>query len=452
MSERDPPFLRQVRRATGRSRNRSAGRARFSPRPARMRDSKRPLPPARPRRVRRGRAAHRPRHRHRADARRVRDDRARARPAHRHVPRAALRRATCASSRARGAGLRHRRRHGHGQDARHPADRRGDPRHDDAARRRDQPRARGDARDADAGTSSSSRPASRAAGSRTATSSPHDTLVVDEIHQTSAELELCLALGKRVGCRFIWLSATVDPTFYARYLDSRRRARGVRVRPAEGGEGEGGEQGADASSSTTGSCSRSYKQQRGVALFLPTRAGVEQAAELRAASAARASTPRSITAASRSACIRPFLEGGEHKPYFLAMTAAGQSALNVQGLDTVVIDDTRFTNVVERGQERAHAAAPRRQRDPADGGARARARRGRARVHPQRPRHRLLRAASPTAPEFQLAGDSERVAITCADLGVRAGRARAAGPARPRRLPARDRSPRVARHHRERDG
>src|SRR4029077_10643099 len=29
-----------------------------------------------------------------------------------------------------------------------------------------------------------------------------DTLVVDEIHQTSAELELCLALGKRVGCRF----------------------------------------------------------------------------------------------------------------------------------------------------------------------------------------------------------------------------------------------------------
>src|SRR5437764_11375985 len=49
---------------------------------------------------------------------------------------------------------------------------------------------------------------------------PTDTLVVDEIHQTSAELELCLALGKRVGCRFIWLSATVDPTFYRQYLDS----------------------------------------------------------------------------------------------------------------------------------------------------------------------------------------------------------------------------------------
>src|SRR3954463_3742689 len=48
----------------------------------------------------------------------------------------------------------------------------------------------------------------------------HDTLVVDEIHQTSAEMELCLALGKRARCRFIWLSATVDPTFYADYLVS----------------------------------------------------------------------------------------------------------------------------------------------------------------------------------------------------------------------------------------
>ena len=33
----------------------------------------------------------------------------------------------------------------------------------------------------------------------------HDTIVVDEIHQTSAELELVLALGKRARSRFIWL-------------------------------------------------------------------------------------------------------------------------------------------------------------------------------------------------------------------------------------------------------
>jgi hypothetical protein len=58
--------------------------------------------------------------------------------------------------------------------------------------------------------------------------------------------------------------------------------------------------------------------------------------------------------------IRPFLEEGAPKPYVLAMTAAGQSALNVKGLDTVVIDDTRFTNVVERGRNvltRTHLGA-----------------------------------------------------------------------------------------------
>src|SRR5205823_14163071 len=44
-----------------------------------------------------------------------------------------------------------------------------------------------------------------------------DTRVVGEIHQTSAELELCLALGKRAGCRSISLSVTVDTSYYARY-------------------------------------------------------------------------------------------------------------------------------------------------------------------------------------------------------------------------------------------
>src|SRR3954453_4044967 len=49
---------------------------------------------------------------------------------------------------------------------------------------------------------------------------PSDTIIVDEIHQTSAELELCLALGKRTQCRFVWLSATVNPDFYKKHLQS----------------------------------------------------------------------------------------------------------------------------------------------------------------------------------------------------------------------------------------
>src|SRR5258706_7702725 len=96
-----------------------------------------------------------------------------------------------------------------------------------------------------------------------------DTLVVDEIHQTSAELELCLALGKRAGCRFIWLSATVDPAFSARYLESRAviessafdpaKAAKVRVLPMEPREF------LDARF-----LRRVIKDKRGVAVFVPT--------------------------------------------------------------------------------------------------------------------------------------------------------------------------------------
>jgi hypothetical protein len=242
-----------------------------------------------------------------------------------------------------------------------------------------------------------------------------DTLIVDEIHQTSAELELCLALGKRVGCRFIWLSATVDPTFYRRYLDSAdvlevyafdpEKAAKVEVVNKEPTEflDDRFLQGV-------------YKQKRGVALFVPTRKGVEQAAgyvEERA--------PRINTAFYHGGepirKLRPFLEGGEQKPYFLAMTAAGQSALNVHGLDTVVIDDVRFTSIVERGKNvltKLHLGA----NEILQMAGRVHGRVAGGRVFILSDRDIDFFSLRPTEPEFQLAGDSERVAITCADLGV----------------------------------
>src|SRR5690606_15867536 len=107
---------------------------------------------------------------------------------------------------------------------------------------------------------------------------PHDTMIVDEIHQTSAELELCLALGKRTGCRFIWLSATVDPAFYARYLESsevlvtrafdpelRARVEIVAKQPLEFLDEK--------------FMRRMIKEKRGVAVFVPTRAEVEKLAQ-----------------------------------------------------------------------------------------------------------------------------------------------------------------------------
>ena len=246
---------------------------------------------------------------------------------------------------------------------------------------------------------------------------PADTLVVDEIHQTSAELELCLALGKRVGCRFIWLSATVDPTFYRTYLGSAdvlevysfdpakaADVKVVRKQPLEFLDDKFLQQ--------------VTRQRRGVGMFLPTRAGVEQAAGL-----VGDRFPRINTAYYHGGepirVLRPFLEGEERKPYFLSMTAAGQSALNVQGLDTVVIDDTRFTNIIERGKNvltRLHLGA----NEILQMAGRVHGRVEGGRVFILSDRDIDFRALKPTEPEFQLAGDSERVALTCADLGVRA--------------------------------
>jgi len=244
-----------------------------------------------------------------------------------------------------------------------------------------------------------------------------DTVIVDEIHQTSAELELCLALGKRVGCRFIWLSATVDPTFYAEYLHSTTVIESSAFDPAKAARVQVVNK--DAFQFLDDKFLRTmFKERRGVGMFLPTRAGVEQAAEL-----VRVRSPRTNAAYYHGGepirVIRPFLEGTEAKPYFLAMTAAGQSALNVRGLDTVIIDDTRFTNVIERGKNvltKLHLGANEilqmagRVHGRVDGG----------RVFILSDRAIDFASLQPTAPEFQLAGDSERVALTCAALGVRA--------------------------------
>ncbi|HLM42336.1 MAG TPA: DEAD/DEAH box helicase, partial [Myxococcaceae bacterium] len=245
----------------------------------------------------------------------------------------------------------------------------------------------------------------------------HDTLIVDEIHQTSAELELCLALGKRAGCRFIWLSATVDPAFYARYLHSADVLEVQAFDPNKVARVvvENREPLAFLSEAFLLSME---KQERGVGVFLPTRAAVEQAAHH-----VRTLWP-SIHAAHYHGgepirAIRPFLEGTEPRPYLLAMTAAGQSALNVPGLDTIIIHDLRFANLVERGRNvltRVHLG----NNELLQMAGRVHGRVEGGRIFILSNRDIDFFSLRPTEPEFQLAGDPERVALTAAALGVRA--------------------------------
>jgi len=242
-----------------------------------------------------------------------------------------------------------------------------------------------------------------------------DTLVVDEIHQTSAEMELCLALGKRARCRFIWLSATVDPSFYAAYLASAQVLETRAFDPAKAAQVSVlAEQPLEFLNDRF--IKRVMRERRGVAVFVPTRAEVEQIAnEL------GDRWPNLATAFYHGGepirVIRPFLDGLVKRPFLLAMTAAGQSALNIRGLDTVVVYDARYTNVVERGKNvltRAYLGA----NEILQMAGRVHGRVEHGEVYILSDRDLAFEDLRPTAPEFQLAGDAERVAITCAAIGV----------------------------------
>jgi hypothetical protein len=244
-----------------------------------------------------------------------------------------------------------------------------------------------------------------------------DTLVVDEVHQTSAELELCLALGKRVGCRFIWLSATVDPSFYARYLRASSVVESSAFDPQKAAQVKVISR--DATRFLDDKfLQRVMKEKRGVGVFLPTRAMVEQVAQDVASRFPRLAVAH-YHGGEPIRVIRPFLEGEVRPPFLITMTAAGQSALNVQGLDTVVIDDTRFANMIEQGRNvltRVHLG-PNEILQMA-GRVHGRVRDGRVFILSDRTLD--FAGLTPVSPDFQLAGDSERVALTCAALGVRA--------------------------------
>ncbi|HEY0154450.1 MAG TPA: hypothetical protein VGB92_20725 [Longimicrobium sp.] len=247
----------------------------------------------------------------------------------------------------------------------------------------------------------------------------NDVVVVDEIHQTSAELELCLALAKRAGCRFVWLSATVDPTFYKEYLSSAaviessafdpERAATVRVSNTLNPGAFLGDR----------FMRHVRKEKRGVAVFVPTRAGTEQVVK-----AVAERYPEMLTefyhGGEPVAKLRPFLEGeGAPHPFILSMTAAGQSALNIRGLDTVVIEDAQFTTLVEKGRS-VLTRKPLGNNEILQMAGRVHGRVENGEVWILSEREIDFGSLRPTAPNFQLAGDPERVAMTCADMGVRA--------------------------------
>jgi ATP-dependent helicase HrpA len=248
--------------------------------------------------------------------------------------------------------------------------------------------------------------------------SGEDTLIVDEIHQTSAELELCLALGKRARCRFIWLSATVDPSFYAEYLGSTEVIESSAFDPARAAEvrviaGRDPLQFLD-----DRFLKHVVRDRRGVAVFVPTRAETEQIA-LDVSERWDKLTVAFYHGGEPISKLRPFLDEDPPHPYLLSMTSAGQSALNIRGLDTVVIEDARFTTLVRRGKG-VLTRLPLGANEILQMAGRVHGRVEGGEVWILTERQIDFASLKPEEPEFQLAGDPERVAMTCADIGVRA--------------------------------
>jgi hypothetical protein len=245
-----------------------------------------------------------------------------------------------------------------------------------------------------------------------------DVVVVDEIHQTSAELELCLALAKRAGCRFVWLSATVDPTFYANYLDAAEVIESSAFDPAKAAEVRVSNTAKPLGFLADRFMRHVVKGRRGVAVFVPTRAGAEEIAR-EIGEKWKGVYTAFYHGGEPIATLRPFLEGDAPHPYMLSMTAAGQSALNIQGLDTVVIEDARFTTLVKKGKS-VLTRLPLGANEILQMAGRVHGRVENGEVWILSERDIDFDALRPTEPDFQLAGDPERVALTCADMGVRA--------------------------------
>jgi ATP-dependent helicase HrpA len=245
-----------------------------------------------------------------------------------------------------------------------------------------------------------------------------DTIVVDEIHQTSAELELCLALGKRAGCRFIWLSATVDPSFYMEYLESAGIIESSAFDPSRAATVRVSNTMNPIAFLAERFMRHVMKERRGVGVFVPTRAGTEEVARH-----VEERWPRAFTTYYHGgepiAKLRPFLEGDAPHPFVLSMTSAGQSALNIRGLDTVIIEDAQFTSLVRRGKG-VLTRLPLGPNEILQMAGRVHGRVEGGEVWILSEREIDFESLEPVAPNFQLAGDPERVAMTCADMGVRA--------------------------------
>ena len=244
---------------------------------------------------------------------------------------------------------------------------------------------------------------------------PTDLIVVDEIHQTSFHLHMTLALLRRQGNSFLWLSATIDPQMYRQYLRSHTLIECQAFDPAR--RVQYGAQ--DFETYLFDNLSRYQRERRGVAVFVPTRDRAEQLARM-----VERRCPSMLSmfyhAGVEVKKLTPFLDGTVVRPYIVFMTPAGASSLNIAGLDTVLIVDEQFTQVVQNGRSMTVS----RWLDTNTllqmiGRVDGRALQGEAIVFTERSID--FDELKPCAPELCLNADLPHVVLTCVEMGYEPG-------------------------------
>jgi hypothetical protein len=157
------------------------------------------------------------------------------------------------------------------------------------------------------------------------------------------------------------------------------------------------------------------REGRGVAVFVPTRAMAEQMSK-QYAEYGRI-TSDFYHGGEKVEKLRQFLAGDVPRPFMIFMTSAGASSLNIAGLDTVVIVDECFKEVVHSGVpvfEKARLG----NNDLLQMGGRVNGRAIDGKIFILSTRVVDFHSLKPETPQFVLGGDLQHVALVCARLGV----------------------------------
>lgn len=240
-----------------------------------------------------------------------------------------------------------------------------------------------------------------------------DLIVVDEIHQTSEHLELSLGLAKRAGCTFLWMSATIDPRVYEKYLEAATVVSCSAYDPAKKAEVK--VEYGDADYFLSSHVEEFVKEKRGVAVFVPTRAKAEALA--REMSKHAALYCDFYHGGEKVEKLRQFLKGEVERPFMVFMTIAGSSSLNITGLDTVVIVDEMYDERIHSGVavlEKVALGA----NELLQMGGRVNGRAIGGKIFILSRRSIDFHALKPETPHFRLGGDPQHLALVCARLGV----------------------------------